>query len=289
MPNPQRGKDLTIQMNNVEAVIQCMPYIRQMIREDVAISVMDHEKLLYHSDGESLKIGAKAGDALIEEARDFKGLNGGKVKTMVHMPEEVLGFPFDIVYIPILDENEEVVAVISVDYSMENQSKLASLMEETENTVSSLLSGIQQVAAHSEELSATSEEILRNSKHAVQNSEGITNVTSVIREISDQTNLLGLNAAIEAARVGELGAGFEVVAKEVRKLSVSTKEATAEIENSLGSVQQSIKQMESEISQIANASRDQAELVAQFMSGIEQLNETNRKLKEFFEKLVSKS
>ncbi|WP_342744458.1 methyl-accepting chemotaxis protein [Cohnella massiliensis] len=289
MPNPQRGKDLTIQMNIVEAVIQCMPYIRQMIREDVAISVMDHEKLLYHSDGESLKIGAKAGDALIEEARDFKGLNGGKVKTMVHMPEEVLGFPFDIVYIPILDENEEVVAVISVDYSMENQSKLASLMEETENTVSSLLSGIQQVAAHSEELSATSEEILRNSKHAVQNSEGITNVTSVIREISDQTNLLGLNAAIEAARVGELGAGFEVVAKEVRKLSVSTKEATAEIENSLGSVQQSIKQMESEISQIANASRDQAELVAQFMSGIEQLNETNRKLKEFFEKLVSKS
>ncbi|MBN2981867.1 hypothetical protein JW799_11460 [Cohnella algarum] len=276
-------------MNIVEAVIQCMPYIRQMIREDVAISVMDHEKLLYHSDGESLKIGAKAGDALIEEARDFKGLNGGKVKTMVHMPEEVLGFPFDIVYIPILDENEEVVAVISVDYSMENQSKLASLMEETENTVSSLLSGIQQVAAHSEELSATSEEILRNSKHAVQNSEGITNVTSVIREISDQTNLLGLNAAIEAARVGELGAGFEVVAKEVRKLSVSTKEATAEIENSLGFVQQSIKQMESEISQIANASRDQAELVAQFMSGIEQLNETNRKLKEFFEKLVSKS
>ncbi|MBP1972491.1 hypothetical protein J2Z47_000698 [Cohnella thailandensis] len=45
--------------------------------------------------------------------------------------------------------------------------------------------------------------------------------------------------------------------------------------------------MENEISQTANASRDQAELVAQFMSGIEQMNETNQKLKEFFEKLVS--
>jgi len=274
-------------MNIVDAIVQSMPFVKQMIREDVAVSVVDHEKILYHSDGERIKIGMKPGDPLPEASKNFGDLKGSKTRVTVRMPEELFGFPIDALSIPVLDENEEVIGIIAVDYSMENQTTLSRLMEESESISANLLSGVQQVAAHSEELSATTEEILRNTQHAVQNSEGITKVTNVIREISDQTNLLGLNAAIEAARVGELGAGFNVVAKEVRKLSTSTKDATSEIEKSLLSVQQSIKQMENEISQIANASRDQAELVAQFMSGIEQMNETNQKLKEFFEKLVS--
>ncbi|WP_445254972.1 methyl-accepting chemotaxis protein [Paenibacillus sp. FSL E2-0151] len=148
---------------------------------------------------------------------------------------------------------------------------------------------VQHVAAHAEELQATSEQILQNTRLAVQNSSQINKVAGFIREISEQTNLLGLNAAIEAARVGEAGAGFGVVASEVRKLSVDAKQATSDIDTSLRDVQQVIKQMEVEVSQIAASSQEQATLVASFTDVIEQLNETGERMKTLSEQLISYS
>jgi len=204
-------------------------------------------------------------------------------------------------------EKSNAVAAAAEEMSANTQSISAAMEQSTGN--------VNMVASSTEEMTATINEIAQNAEKARAISEGavkqsrltsgkmatlgesarkVGRVTETITEISEQTNLLALNATIEAARAGEAGKGFAVVANEIKELARQTAEATVDIKNQIGEMQdttattvediEKISEVITEINSVINgiataveeqsaASNEIAGNIGQASQGIAEVNE----------------
>jgi methyl-accepting chemotaxis protein len=151
----------------------------------------------------------------------------------------------------------------------ENADHTRERAEDGAKLVSEVIHAINQIETRSEELKGSMTQLGKQA-------DGIGTIMQVIEDIADQTNLLALNAAIEAARAGEAGRGFAVVADEVRKLAEKTMDATKQVGQAINDIQngarRNILATEEAVTAVAE-STELAKRTGQTMDEIRQLVE----------------
>ena len=271
-------------MEILEALTMSIPYMHLALKGESMIGLVDKESetIIAYLPGKRIDSGYKIGQKLLpQDAILHLPLKG--ISTDEPVPKEFYGVEFNAFSFPVR-ENGHIVGAMAFGIPIDHSLKMEKYITTMNDIIQNLQDKVHTIASQSEELAATSEEINKQTQFALEDAEKTNGITDLIKNISRQTNLLGLNASIEAARAGQHGAGFNIVAQEVRKLSTETTTATDNIESSLRSINHNLENLKLNMTQINGATNEQAQLVQDFSEIIDELNALSMEMKGFMSK-----
>jgi methyl-accepting chemotaxis protein len=256
--------------DTLEFFVKIAPIFNRLFLTDIFVAVGDTETVLAYQAGETFDIGIKTGDRIKEGTSLAKAMKERK-EEILEVDKAVLGVAYKTITEPIFDENDQIIGAISVGTSLENQNKLREIIEQFGASFQEINSSIQEVASGAENLAKIGEELSQTAINTQDDVKKTDDIIQMIKEIADQTKLLGLNAAIEAARAGENGRGFAVVANEIRSLSAESNTSAKEVNKILKAIAESSNSISSEIQDLSAISEEQSAAMEQISAAVQEL------------------
>lgn len=268
-------------ISNIEMInffYNAMPVIEQLFDEDVSMGITDTEKYVATRYCKKIELTAKEGDKIPAGGAIAEVIRTGNSAIKL-VPESVYGMEVKSYAIPIKEDNK-IVGVFAIAKSLEKQKAVATITKNLTESLSQISVGINEVSKGVQDLAGMNEKLLGETKVANEKAQNTDEIVTFIQSISSQTNLLGLNASIEAARAGDAGKGFSVVAQEIRKLSNSSNESIKKIDLVIKNISSSISSINNNITKSNDVSQNQSATLEEIAASVTELNSTAKKLQE---------
>lgn len=189
-----------------------------------------------------------------------------------------------MLFFPLIEENV-CVGVLAVAVDFKNKTNLEDIIKKLTDSIANISAEIKNVALGVSNLASMNTELLQKTNETTNEAKNSDKIISIIQDISAETNLLGLNASIEAARAGDTGRGFSVVAEEIRKLSDTSKESINKIDTIIKNISKGIIEVDDGLCKINTVSQDQSESLNSISESLDSLNEIVKSLNELEDKI----
>lgn len=260
-----------------------IPYFQYYFEDEIAFTISNTKYFLRGVDSETIKLGVKSGDAIPVGCAAYECLKAKKPVVII-VPKEVFGISIKAIGVPV-KENGQVVGTIVIAKSLKRQKEMFNLTENLSDSLEQITKSINEINKGVQDVALANGAIQKNVENTYGEAQDTDKVLKFIEDIASQTNLLGLNAAIEAARAGQAGKGFSVVANEIRKLSISSSESIKQINGVLKNIQNSVTKISDKINDSNIVFEEQVSSIQEITDVIEKLNQSASVLKDMASKI----
>ena len=253
----------------LQSYVRVFPCLTELCSGDVGVAVTDLDKYLLYKPGKSLDLKIPAGTPLKTNTAVYNAIHE-KRRRITLGDKAVFGLPYIAMAIPIYNMQQEVIGSAVLVQSTKQQNDMKEMAAKLMENMNVLASTTEEISAQSQEISGVSEHLVKVAQESQQRVHETDQVLGLVKNIAGQTNLLGLNAAIEAARVGEHGRGFSVVAEEIRKLASTSTESIKQIDAITHALQEDSKKIAGQMEQVCEAIEQIADAITHVAGAIEQ-------------------
>lgn len=274
---------------HTDDTLQCfakvLPFLNELYNSDVAVTLADLEKVILYKSGEKIELKGKMGVPLVEGTAVYRAIHEGR-RVVVKVDKALYGTAYIAAAIPLYNDRHEIIGAACVIESTDRQDELKDMAAKLTDSISILASTTEEISAQTQEISAVSKTVTKLAQESEVRMGETNQIIGLNKEVAAQTNLLGLNAAIEAARVGEQGRGFTVVADEIRKMATNSAESIKKISTIVNNIQGDSKNTRAHILQIDDVISQVAEAITSVAGTVQDINAMARRLDQMAEELT---
>lgn len=260
--------------------------INDTTSSDIGISVIEGDTYLEYIPAAKLDLGRKPGDKISDKTVGYRCMmERRRIVEEITKEKSAYGKAYIANALPIFDDNNKVVGCVVTTETNDVQEFFrdkSSILRESSNEVAQ---AIQNLAMQAENLAISGKNLDSLSQETQKKVMETDKIVTFINDIAKKTNLLGLNASIEASRVGEIGRGFGVVAEEIRKLANHSSESVKNIEAVLKIMIEAMTDIKEQSSAIDRATQEQVAITEEISASMEEIAAMANEIQDFTENI----